>query len=218
MGHNYDVSGLRPSTQYSGGTATHIFERENYSRLYKEVRSVYFRGRWIDDYTEEEFRESVGGDLAMLQDPAYGIAKFLPPTELVWTQTAAGKGRGMIAMERVHGQQLSHMFEVEPEMAEQVDDLLSGTLALARDHSDPANNRVMTPDLVDFPKFINIMVGTTADNPVPQPYLIDTYPALVQAIYGRHTWDAALSRLERQADNYPFEKTHAALDASFSRP
>lgn len=216
MSNTHNLDALRPSRRYGGGSRTHMHELANDpDTLYKEIRAVYANGNWHEDYDEDLFRAQVGGALDMLRDPANRLARYIPTAELAWGRNRSGQERGFIAMARVQGKDIARVLTIEPDMAAQLDDLLAAAVALGKAHSNPARGLWQLPDLVDYPRFINVVLGTTPDNPVEQPYMVDTYPPLVQAIYGRAAWDGALNRLSAQAEDYPFEQARTALDDLF---
>lgn len=214
MSDSVERSGLVPSPNYSGGNFTEIYEiAEEPGMLAKVVQKLWVDGAEVENYSREDFKREVGGDLEFLIDNGFGA--FMPETSLEWSEELQ---RGVIRTEEVDGLPISECWGIDKEVALQLDELLSRTLQVGQQNLDKNRGIRRIPDVM-WQGLINIRIGKTKSDPTPRPYLVDPYPASANVDPLMASWSDAVTTLRQQtAGGYAYPKTRLAILAFYKTP
>lgn len=117
----------------------------------------------LEDYSEEKFRKHYQSALRLLQKY---LNDFLPETQLVFGNTAAGRKTGYLITEEV----IPEETENPKEKTEKLDEMLTAVIQMFLDQ--PTGPKFV-PDIFGKEEF---RYGHTNKNPIPKYYILDIYP------------------------------------------
>ncbi len=212
---------LELSQNYKSGYTADIYESPSDTTVVvKNVRALFDRGNRITNYDRAMFMHEVGGDLSVLRSPKYSLTEFIPKTQLAWGKEnpLLQQESGFIVMEKVEGQRIQDVWELDSNLAKQLDLLLSRSLILGLHNLNVQKGVRRIPDIINALGFINIIVGATPGDPEIRPYLIDTYPASVGIDSNYGVWKEALEWLRTQSNGYEYASTQEQMRIFFKSP
>lgn len=147
----------------------------------------------------KKFREVVAKYDSLIKYSKTDIAKYIPKSMLVFGSNDQEKDKGFIVAEKVTGKDIGKIDTISTDNIIELESLIITSLDLFEESS---NSLRYFPDLTrptsSSYELLNIMVGTTKNNPKEQIYLIDTYPL----IYAGNSKSSEFDHLKRALENF----------------